>query len=924
MTALRHPTSRVGIAAISRGAARTRTQRLILDRGHLHHRSISASATSKITTLTHAEVTLAEGSKKIGRNPTLIPRDGLSQRPKLAVRRQLQPNTLKALQGVPFDRLMRLIAPQSSSEIRHEARNLEEVQFETSAWSAAVLPKTEFAAILKQYLDIRNVDVQTFLSYRNAMLAKSWPDARRYMVSIPDHTWPPFVLQRTINTVSTPSEVSDALAILDSNVFRARHLVEAGDTSLFKVLRSGFVVLSRLTVKKSGSTLHLIPRLTDLLLALFEKFPAQMASSPELVYDFTRRCTGIPDQRSRQAITRVVDWLALRQETDKFDIIRDRVVEACIRSIEHSMRLSPGQTSSSAHFAHVELMQRLLRHHPANNAELRSRTLRCAIFAAGLDGNYARTWEWFDEYEHLKRSNGAEMTGSDYQLLAKALVRSREGRRDAWRVYLQGERLWRTQLVEMTRDRSQKRTRTQIDEVLAGNCIDLLEVMAKSDDVPVGEILSMLGIFLKGGDAFTKSRSFVEGDRLSRAMLQRRADPYAYSIVMHGLLIRERSKCALTVWNAMLQRGVMPNAANLSLLLQNLFHLKDVKKAMQQLHLWCEQGLPTTAHQCDKLKAIEVPNFSTTELVDVDMLLPAGTPTPTDQTRRYRVEPDPILATVVFSGLHSCGSQGIGSLWEVYQQTIKRFPDAPVLAMLLKASCTDEASSNVDAQRGRQVFRDMLHRKHPELAEHRNTLREVLGAQGATGWIFSNDSMGARMEGWLTSVFQSPNAEAVDESSAAAEEANLDALVFTPELFEHYLRLLLHLEHSSDSEAKARSIRHEIVDTLSYMRYLHVTPTQTHLALTVLDIEENFPPAVATQQMDALDAWIVDWLGERGMPTEEVMQRHWSWKTRRNGQRKGWFEPVRASQSAWSEQGVAAKQEPLGGNSTSSSEETWM
>ncbi|KAJ9480143.1 NAD-dependent histone deacetylase [Pseudozyma hubeiensis] len=831
---------------------------------------------------------------------------------------------LKALQGVPFDKLMRVIASHGSGEIRHEAKNLEDVQCDASAWSAAEMSRTESAAVLKQYLDDRNVDVRTFLCYRNAMLAKSWPDARRYMVSIADHMWPAFVLRRAINTVTTPSEVSDALALLHSTIFRAHRLVEVGDASIFKTLRHSFVVLSRLTVKKSGTAMHLIPRLTDLLLALFEKFPAQMASSPELVYDFTRRCTGIPDQRSRQAVTRVLDWLAFRQETGNFDIIREKVVGACVRSIEHSMRLSRGQTSSSAHFAHIELMQRLLHHQPANNPELRSRTLRCAIFAAGLDGNYARTWEWFDEYEHHKRSNGAELTGSDYQLLAKALVRSREGRQDAWGVYQQGERLLRTQLEETTQGQTRKKTRAQIDEELTGNCIDLLEVMAKSDDVRLGEIFSMLGIFVEGGDASTEGRSFVDGDRLSRAMLQRRADPYAYSVVMHGLLVRGRSKCALTVWNAMLQRGVMPNAANLSLLLQSLFHLKDVKTAMQQLHLWCEQGVPTTAYRCDKLKAIEVPNFSTTELINIDTLLPAGTPAPKGETRRYRVEPDPILATVVFSGLYSCGSQGIGSLWDVYQQTIKRFPDAPVLAMLLKASCADEASSNLDAQRGRQIFRDMLRRKHAELTGHGNTLREVLGAQGARGWIFSDDSVGAKMESWLTSIFQSPNAEAVDESAAATEEANLDALVFTPDLFEHYLRLLLHLEHSSDSETKARSIRHEIIDTLSYMRHLHVRPTQTHLALTVLDIEENLPPAVATQQMDALNAWIVDWLGERDLPSEEMMQRHWSWKIRRNGQRKGWFESVRGPQSAWSEQGGAVIQSSLGGDSPSGSEETWM
>lgn len=908
---------RVVAAAVShpvayRLAARSGPQHLSFNCGRQQYRSISTSAAYSSAACTHPDASQVEDSKPPLQASALVPRSALHRHPKLAVKRQKQRVVLEAWQDLPFDTFMRALAPKNFRGHYPEAQNTHEAlagafELDDLRLAPAPLSSKQFVAVLDKYLNNRNLDVKTFLAYRNAMLAKSWPDARRHMVDIADDMWPPFVLHRTINTISTPSEVSDALALLTCSISRARNLLVNGQTTAFKALQYCFVVLLRLTVKQYGTALHLIPRLTDLLLALFQRFPDRMARSVDLVNDFTRRCTGLPDQRARQAIMRLLDWLVAQQGTETLEDMRRRVFTRCISSIEASMKRSHERSSSSAHFVNIELMERLLQYDTGADMELKARALRCAIFASGIDRNYARTWQWFNDYEQCRRKSGSTVSGADYQLLAKALVRSKEGRQDAWKEFLRGEQLLRTQLEQTASGRTKKKRRRRIDNELAPNCIDLLEVMTKSDDVRLGKIFSMLGIFLQGGDDFSDGRSFVKGDRFSQAMLQRRADPYAYSVVMHGLLLRKRPKCAVTVWNAMLHRGVMPNPATLSLLLQNLFQLRDVKTALQQLQLWCERGVPKMAHACNKLKDIEVPSLSTTQVADIDAILEASASTQQDhETERYRVVPDPILATVVFSGLHSSGSQGIGSLWEVYQRTIRRFPDAPVLAMLLKASCPDDASSTIDAQRGRQVFRSMLFRKHPELAEHHNTLKEQLGAQGAAGWLFSEELLGARVEKWLTSVFLSRTVAACDDGGAT-QEANLDALVFTPELFEHYLRLLLHLEHSSENKTKARTAREEIIDVLSWMRHLHITPTSTHLALTVLDIEENLPPAVAARQLDVLDRWMADWLGEQASPSHEVMQRHWFWKTRRNGQGRGWFENVSGSQTAWSEQRVASK-----------------
>ncbi len=54
----------------------------------------------------------------------------------------------------------------------------------------------------------------------------------------------------------------------------------------------------------------------------------------------------------------------------------------------------------------------------------------------------------------------------------------------------------------------------------------------------------------------------------------------------------------------------------------------------------------------------------------------------------------------------------------------------------------------------------MLFGKHPELATSRNALLEELEAHGvALEWIFSQDTVGARMERWFSSVFQAKEIE---------------------------------------------------------------------------------------------------------------------------------------------------------------------
>ncbi len=70
-------------------------------------------------------------------------------------------------------------------------------------------------------------------------------------------------------------------------------------------------------------------------------------------------------------------------------------------------------------------------------------------------------------------------------------------------------------------------------------------------------------------------------------------------------------------------------------------------------------------------------------------------------------------------------------------------------------------------------------------------------------------------------------------------------------------------------------------------------PFENSLALTILEVEEHLPPAIAAKQMDLLDEWLRNWLGAARLPTEVDMRRYWQWKMERNGRPLGWFDPIK-------------------------------
>lgn len=770
--------------------------------------------------------------------------------------------------------VLRMLAPESYSGKYREAHDLDAALAGAADWVPPKLADLasrpeELRAALEQHLSDRKMRHDLWLSLRNAMLAQSWPDARRQMINIDDARWPGFVLRRAVRTVTTPSEISDSLALLDSAIQYASKQALLERHAYFRPLRYCVSTLTFRILKQDQSAVHLIPRLADILSSMVDVFPIQMTSSPQLLSNFTRGCTEVADDRARHGVIKLLDRLqSTSTEADRFRSIRHEIVRHCINSIEVLMKKTGRMTGSSEQFVNTDLMERLLRQGFSPHSDLEQRALQCAVFVAGRNRDHARTWHYFNQLQQRCQKHSATISMSDYLVLAKALIRSKQGRKDAWSVFLQAE----TQVLARSADV------TATSEELEDTCIHLLEVMAKSEDVRLESVLSLLGI--AGSHRHESQDVFIKmADAVSKAMRRPRVAVVVYTMVMQGCLLRRRSEEAVTVWQTMQERGVLPNAACLSVYLQNLFDMEKVGEAMRQLHLWCEEGVDDLRSQKhEATTAIQSAHDESAQLASFPIR---------QEVSRYKVRPDPILASVVFSGLHKCGTSGIEALWDAYQQTIRLFPDAPSLSLLLKVSCNGDTTSSINAQFSHQMFRSLLFAKHPELTDYRNPIRQQLQAHGTASWIFSDDTVGSKMEKWLASVFQTR------EIKTPVVPSDLSGLVFTSKVFESYVRLLLHLQHSPGLLTDARFSRQELIDVLGWMKELNLAPSTTHLALTILEIEEHLPPAVAGRQMELLEAWLVDWLGEERLPTEPQMRRHWHWKMKRNEQKRGWFDRVR-------------------------------
>lgn len=745
------------------------------------------------------------------------------------------------------------------------ARTLQDSLVGVTKWPG-LNTKLDLVDELERTLSALCISTDHWLAFRNALLAKSWPEIRTLMQNVEDQAWPDFVFAHALTLIKTPTEADKALCIFRSMLRRANY----ASSALLDLRLRTFQSLSNLVLLRFGQV-HLVPWLSKIL--------SDLLASPKAVTDprhagvvlaYANNLCRYADDRAREAVQKLLDMLPLPVYDAQAPSLHRSIVHMCLES-EKLFSPKGKQSRSSHQFCNGSFMDQLIPRIPLNDAHTCRWAYRVAIAVADRDRRHVKKIHSLAKNLMMISPDSSDDNIVDLLLYAKALSSIPGWNNNALR-----------SLTDFYQLRSEQASAAGVHyEPSKRFLFELLEIVTKNRSVPTQKILSLLGIGVQ-------PRSEDERDSLptslETSMMRISTNPVAYARVMQGLIHRGESWLVPKLWRVMLDRRVPPTPATLTLLLGALFKMRQARTALQQLDLWLRKGVPLLRASIK----VQLPDGAAINLKSMDLEKELAVDVCSDTTaasdrRRFVLEPDPMLAMVVLKGLHSCDAPGIEFMWNTYCHLMK-FPDAPVLSLFLQLMCNPHSPfATVTPNLGRETFRTLLFSKHPELQDYVNPLCTKLGS-GTGRWLFSGESPDNRIERWLsTFVSKSP-------TKLLPIDARTDALIFTTQLFDHYMRLLIHA-HQCSVLSSSKLISEEILNTLGWMKELHVRPSQDTIALAILELEECLPPPVAVNQMAMIDDWLTDWLGTAQVPSENQMRRYWKWKIRRNGRGGGWFDP---------------------------------
>ncbi|EPQ32243.1 uncharacterized protein PFL1_00440 [Pseudozyma flocculosa PF-1] len=886
------------------------------------------------------------------------------------------------------------IQPARSLEQLFDRWDHERLQSESASHTPG---QSQEEILLRRKLHEHNLSEADWMSMLNAVSAATWPEVRSCMYAFPTEDWPSFVLHHGIRAVSTPSEASDALAVILCRVSTAKPKRMVAIFSLFarKVLYE-------------MPALHLCSRLTDLFLDMAASQPQGEAYPPQFLDEtcvlLARHLARHDDQRARDAAMRLLDWsesrkkgAPLQQQLCAIFLRIDRTPPEFLGArgvslgLAEARRLDEIDAFRSSRFLTTELAERLLQRLPrASGGALRRRALRNAILAAGRDHYHAMARRWFDDLcldskrqgRPIRRDPGHELVDSrgslwDLEIYMRAMARAqRDDDRTA------ANALNQLQLLLETKDETGNLT------VAGKRTWDTMVVFVSSDErAPLERTLAMLGIQLQADetpDSPTGQRTRRPDievinmlDASMKIINQFGRKQRSYTLVMDGLMRRKQYTGVLAVWQAMLRRQVKPSPASMTILLQALFALGQPAKALEQMRQWCEQGVDMTAVTpvigaplVLSRASLESPVEGLLHVPALPSNLEAGGEAV--QLERKRVSPDLMMATALFEGLYRARlTDATFSIWTLIRKTLGVAPDAPILAILLKSACgcsdvsipapTPEAPAKLTPPVAKLIFCKVLLLQHAELKDC--SIRPMLRGRGAdllgagASWILRSELGMRTMERWVSDrvlrlVGAKGAARGADPSipntslqrrpdgGDATEQIDF-TVTFSPELFDHYLRLLLYIQlqparglfggggGAEDGERGGRveSEGHieELLLILSWMRTLEVTPLRRTIASICLELEEALPPLSLSSSASSASSpsssgsdegtqpgkpgasspsfdsaqhvpadlrplrenaglladWLREWRGEEAWPTDREMRTAYKWKMQR-------------------------------------------
>ncbi|PWN20951.1 hypothetical protein BCV69DRAFT_282460 [Microstroma glucosiphilum] len=189
--------------------------------------------------------------------------------------------------------------------------------------------------------------------------------------------------------------------------------------------------------------------------------------------------------------------------------------------------------------------------------------------------------------------------------------------------------------------------------------------------------------------------------------------------------------------------------------------------------------------------------------------------------------------------------------------------------------------------RAKNVFRRTLLSQHPELALENSALVAMRTGQD---WITRSEMQLQRWEAWVhnaLAVFRrkSRHLKVIKKSNKPYRHEKgqlaLNHIVFDARHFELFLIVCLHIRHLSGGGAAGdtESNWQQILQVLSWMRYLDIEPTTDSLCYVSQVIWESLPPAASgamwqteEKPMGPLQDWCEEWIRPEVMPTMKQVQ----------------------------------------------------
>lgn len=635
---------------------------------------------------------------------------------------------------------------------------------------------------LRETLAARHIGEADFILWHNILAQRTWPDAAALLERA--DTLPPFVLQRALRKVRAVSHVVNAIRLVE------RHIdAYPPDTTDRLVL-----FLAQHCLQARGW--HASRRLTDMVLACAEQWlvrplPNVARVSRVLAAYAAELFVAGDDARARAALHRVLDFAEAHTP--------DTAAQIAVCAVA-ATRTRAERRRAVVECLDVPLVARLLRVCRDDRLELLALGVRVA---ARRSDRVAATWA-------AELGPQAQAYRGTLSALLRATARAPGGTTTAWALF----------------DHA-----VHDDHALdTHKWAIMLRAAAEDKRVPPERVEALLA--LHEGDAHACASHAARWHAPRHVVARLCAAAPAYTAIIDGFAARGELCRAFAVWDAMIRRGVPPDAwalASLCRVYTSAVRLDDAVALVRRAQgPSCQAGAP------DEPLALSIPRA-----------LP-----PAERVHFPPPVPSSHLLNTLLSALLDANAPT--AVCELYSASADA-ADVMSLDLLVRAGALavqHGAAGRRCARAVRTHFGALLRGQHPELGACRSALTD-----GAT-WLLHSELRLQRLEARMRGLFAR---DPVPIQGAPAY------VCFDARIFYHYCELLLALARAPTPEPGAWE---ELFLVPAWMRELDVAPLPDMLCLVIAALDEALPPGIAGSASDALRAWLRAWTQ---VPTDDAV-----------------------------------------------------